>query len=259
MSKLPRHPALLVAFAGLTVVAAVLLLPRVFDDGDRPAFSRTGGNGYSSADGEELLGDRPRLRARVLDPAERERPALVTFVGPGSEVFDSLSIALDRDSDPIRIRQLTLADLFEPEVYPRKGSPVRWRGFVATEDPPPPGEGRPRFGPWRPAGREGVLVRPGQTVRLRTRYDVAPRAPSRSCRDTIVEDGLQWVGRSGDGPWEPLRVRVEDSGRDVIAVARSGHHGPLAFTPQRPCGKDGAEVFTVPDPPPEAAGLRDGI
>lgn len=243
MPRLHRRPAALIAgLVLLLVVAAAAVL--VLRD-DRPAF-RVGDESGSSDDGERLMEGKRKTRQRVLDDLASRAPALVEHVGPGSAVLSFRTLILDDDAKAVRIRQRTLTDLLEDIPDAGRTSAVRWRGFVATQRPGG-GSFRDSIGPWKAAGRDGVLAKPGQQVRLRTRYDLQPGG--KTCRTTVLPDGPRWEMQEDGGEWTTLRAREDGrnsdgaSRRDV--EVRTGQIGPLAFTSARPCDEEDASLLTV--------------
>lgn len=240
----PRPRTAITAGLLALAVAIVLVVVLVADD-DRPDF-RIGNEGESSSDGEGLMGGHRTTRQRVFDPENTTRkPALVEHVGPGSAVLGFRTVILDRDAKPVRIRQRTLTDIGFPEALDEDA--VRWRGYVALQGDPPGLNFRSGIGPWRPAGRDGVLVRPGQQVRLRTRYDLQPAG--RACRTTVLLDGPRWEAKADGGTWHTLRARDDTKDGDDTqhrdVEIRTGQLGPLAFTSARPCKLGNSTVSTL--------------
>lgn len=242
MSRLRRRPVALVAglVLILVVVAAAFLVLR----DDRPAF-RIGDESASSDDGERLMDGKRETRLRVLDGFASRTPAVVEHVGPGSAVLGFRTLVLDDGAKPVRIRQRTLTDLLEDVPDAVRTSAVRWRGFVATQARSGGGSFRDSIGPWKPAGRDGVEVEPGQQVRLRTRYDLQPAGAA--CRSTLLVDGPRWEVKEAGGDWETLRARDDDpdGGDERDVEVRTGQIGPLAFTSARPCDEGDGSLLSI--------------
>lgn len=233
----------------LVVVAAVAAVAyRTLHDPPAPFRVVEAGSSVSSSDGEGLMGDRRPLRQEPVDPdAGPTGPFLTALHGPGSAVLSSVTLELDRDEPAMRVRQRgSLVDgptetVDEDGKVVREDPRMRWHGWVARE--PRDYANREIVGaplPWRNAGvRRGVLVRPGERIRLRTRYDV-PRSSARRCHTEFFDGGAGWqVLKDGDpvgsdsgatdtGDWEPLRAR---SGRrdDDRALVRTGQPDRIAF------------------------------
>lgn len=219
------------------VVAGVLFL--VLGDGDDPSLGLAVEltTYEATADGEGLMGPRPLAAAGVLDRRDgsefsRLEP-LVEVVGPGSRVFDHVDLRLDGD-EPVRIRQYS-SDDFGDE------SAVAWAGYVAelppTADIPPGGRLRP-MGRWQRVGAEGIVVRPGTTVRLRTRFDVARTS---RCAALRLEDAPRWFVRPADGnasEWRPLRLPGGLNGGRRADDIRTGMYGPVLFRTGSRCPLD---------------------
>lgn len=230
------------ALVGLFIVALVIV--HITRD-HRPPFE-FGDETASSRDGEGLITGRQTPRKRIYLPNSTRAPLIVEVVGPGSAVFNFRTVSVYPDAGPIRLRQRTLSDLVHVPNAVRR-SPVRWQGFVALQAKPGGNTTfRASVGPWQPAGRDGVVVKPGQQVRLRTRYDLGPARGT--CRTTIVLDGPRWEVRKGNGSWKILRVRDDPDGsrEERNTEVRTGQTGPLAFTSGR-CRASGAQSLTIAD------------
>jgi hypothetical protein len=205
-----------------------------------------------TADGEGLMGDRRTLRQEPLDPDPgADGPYMVALEGPGSVVFTHTEIELDRDAPAMRIRQLGNRDAGAPVTTDENGEveqpppTLRWHGWVARQ--PWDYERQTRATPlrWRSAaGESGVLVRPGEHLRLRTRYDVPP-SRTRECETEIVDGPAAWEvmedgGDPGgteyaadDGDWTTLRARSERRPDDHPRVL-TGQRDRMAFRTGRP-------------------------
>lgn len=237
---------LLIWLALLLVVAAVVVVLVRRGDADRVVFSEPDG-GSATRGGEGLMDGRRALRPVVQTRRPFDDAYLVALVGPGSVVLRPAELELDRDADPMWIRQVgTSTDVpVEEEVG------IRWHGWVATQ----PRDYANLDGPpdlrWRSAAGRGVLVRPGTIVRLRTRYDV-PRSSARVCTDHVLAGGREWqVRRDGGGPrdWRTLRMRDEATdGETEEVVVRTGQVGPLAFrVGGKGCRTGGSTGESLPD------------
>lgn len=232
-----------VLLAVALVVAGVLVL--VLRDGEDPglglAVELT--NYEATANGEGLMGARPLAVAGVLDRRDgsefsRLEP-LVEVVGPGSRVFDHVDLRLHGD-EPVRIRQYSSDDYGDE-------SAVAWAGYVAeippTSDIPPGGKLRP-MGRWRRVGADGIVIRPGTVVRLRTRFDIARTS---RCAAIRFEDAPRWSVRPADddaSEWRPLRLPGGLGGGRQAGDVRTGMHGPVLFRTGSRCPLD--QVRGVP-------------
>ncbi|WP_026912171.1 hypothetical protein [Patulibacter minatonensis] len=236
---------------GVLAVVGVVLLVRGGGD-DRPDFAVRDPTlpSYASRDGEGLMGDRRRMRPVVDDrhPGAGD-PYVVSLVGPGSAVLGYAELVLDRGAKPLRIRQVGSAYRVERDGDDRS-TYVRWHGWVARE---PADFGAGRSAPplhWRSAAGAGVLVRPGETVRLRTRYDV-PGSRDRFCTTQVFDGGGEWeIHAAGGAPddsgldeagWTTLPARSEDAHGVRVITVRTGANGTVGFR----IGRDGCRPSSV--------------
>lgn len=242
---------LVLVLVGVLALLAGLALVIAWDEED-PPFTRSH-VGVASGDAEGLLGD--RLARRRSIPGSTLEPGTATVVsGPGSIADEFVVVRLNDDVPAVRVRQRTSEGLGGSS-----DSPVRWQGWVAAQRSSLEGDGvgravpaGRRVGTWRPAGADGVLVRPGEQVRLATRFDLAP--PQRGdCHAIVLEDGPLWFWREdGDtGPWKRLRAAGLDGlDHDV----RTGNTGRIRFASAPHCGPD--SVGDTHDVDPDASVSR---
>lgn len=225
-----RSPKAVVPILLVVLVVAVLAAVVATRDGDDRAPFTRGDVTFSTDDAEGLLDGRARATRRQTSGDDLGPYEVVT--GPGSVADEFDVVRLRADEPARRIRQVTSADVGGT------GPTVGWRGWVAVQRPPVTGaegdRGNPRIGAWRQVGEDGVLVRPGEQVRLRTRFDVG--APRRgACRTVALRDGPLWLVREDgdDGAWERLRTAgTDDAEHDV----RTGNAGRIRFASASCCG-----------------------
>lgn len=244
----------------LAVVAGVAVLVLRSTHHDRSPF-RVVDATVARGDGEGLMGKRRTLRQEPLETRPGATgPYAEALRGPGSTVMGFAELRLDPDAPAVRVRQQgTRIDEDVEEIGPDgktvKGGDepgLRWHGWVARE-PEDYGAGA-RVGtlPWRNAGGEsGVLVRPGERVRLRTRYDV-PASSARRCSVEIRGGGEAWEVReaadaetSTPRDWKPLRARpvagpLVDAGADADVL--TGQIDRVGFRIGRPGCEDNAVI-----------------
>jgi hypothetical protein len=231
MSLTRRTLALL---AAVVVVGAGILVLVVPGDGDPGlGLAVASSPAPATADGEGLMGSRPSAVAGVLDERDgsefsRLEP-MVEVVGPGSRVFDHVDLRLDGER-PVRIRQ------YDSDDYGDE-SAVAWAGYVAELSRTSGGAIRP-IGRWRRVGPEGIVVRPGSTVRLRTRFDIARTS---RCAALRFEDAPRWFVRPAEddgAPWRALRPDGGPGGGRTAADVHTGMHGPVLFRTGSRCPLD---------------------
>ncbi|WP_026912170.1 hypothetical protein [Patulibacter minatonensis] len=233
--SVPRRavPAVVVLVA-LVVAAVVVVVAR--GDGGLP-FRAGERESSRPVSGEGLLGRARAPRAAVGDTFTEADTPIVEYHGRGSLTFGYHVVRLREDAPAQRIRQLSSAQVLRDDPDPA----VRWKGWVAPQRPRDelrPGEfAVDVVGSWRPAEGEGVLVRPGEMVRLRTRFDVSGRTTG-PCSEVTFEDGPTWEVREdgSDGAWKLLRYRDRDPARDT--VARTGMDGRISFRAGARCDRD---------------------
>lgn len=234
MSLARRRPGTiaLVALVVVAVAVAAVLLARGGGD-EGPTFRAGDGmSGFRDADG--LLRGVRLAPARVGPLDDDSEPPIVWFTGPGSRSFDFVAVVLPADAHAMRIRQVTKRDA---QVTNGKDA-VDWRAYVAPQYRPNPKQIVNRVGPWRPVGREGALVRPGQEVRLRTRFTAGPTTGH--CHTIVFEDAPLWLERrdGSDEPWHRMRLR-DDGGDEAV---RTGAHGLVGFhSGSKDCAGDGVD------------------
>jgi hypothetical protein len=201
---------------------------------------------WTTTDGEGLMGDRRRAAARTVEDPGDDRRRLVLFRGPGSVLGGTRELLLDEDADPVRLRQT--GSFGGDDRSDRKV--VRWHGWVAPVLDAQRDGSTVNTLRWTPATGAGVLVRPGQRVRLRTRYDVMTTT-GKECRTRFYGEQPDWEVRPDDDRdpdhWRVLRARSADGTTDVL----SGLLAPIGFRAAPGRGRTGCDgdsfVFTNPD------------
>lgn len=238
-----RRPLVLIVTA-LVIVAAVVVVAVARIGGDDAPFT-LGNTSFSSDDAEGLITGR-QARPEVQEIDDRD-PLTVAFRAPGRRAFDFQVVRLEDDEPARRIRQVTREDL----AVDVGGAAVSWSSWVAPQSTTT--QSRASVGRWERVGPDGVLVRPGEQVRLRTVFTPGPATGA--CRRITLSDGPLWLVREdgSNDAWERLRYRDPRDGSDHDA--RSGQHGRVSFLTgsAESCagGEDGQEFA------PDAGALDD--
>jgi hypothetical protein len=241
MSSSRRRTPLVAAVVVIALIVAGVVVVAVAraGGGDDAPFT-LGNTSYGSRDAEGLLRGQ-RLAAARVAPIDDGDPLTVEFAAPGRRAFDFTVVRLEDDEPAMRIRQVTRADA-SVQVADRA---VDWQSWVAEQDPGTDGAPRDEIGAWKRVGADGILVRPGRQVRLRTVFVPGPRTGA--CETLTLSDGPLWLAREdgSDDDWERLRHRDPRDGEDHDT--RTGAHGRVVFRAGSPAAcasgrRDGATL-----------------